>query len=462
MTTTADAPLATPNDAHPPRRSSQTKDRGRHIDQALEDFICEETRRRFEIASIATFVTFAVAWTVGRIVLSGQSLERPGRVWLGVLCVAAAASVVVFRYAPTARRHPVAFGALFHAVVAWGAASHVTLMSDLDGPFFYSVYAFPTLAIGLPIRPAPRVLMTLIGAVVYVAVYFGKNPSYLDHPMIHVPFVYLFSVVLISYALGHHVYRLIADRFVFGRELSRQKAVIEKHATWLEGEVQERTNVLDDVTEALHQMARERAEVARDLHDDLGQLVVGVKMQLSSLEGEAGAGAHASDDEDRVEHLTGVVERMDSAVRGFIERLRAPQEIGPLREVIPALGAEVPGEIDIRSEVSLDAEPTGDTRRLIYRIVQEALTNALKHGQPKKVWIRVFRRELSWVATVRDDGCGFDEGAESQGWGVRGMRERAAAAGGELQVRSGPEGTTVELSLPADATGTRATEAPTR
>jgi signal transduction histidine kinase len=99
-----------------------------------------------------------------------------------------------------------------------------------------------------------------------------------------------------------------------------------------------------------------------------------------------------------------------------------------------------------RAEHRLDPElETG-----VYRIVQESLTNAVKHGQAGRASVEVLEREEQITVTVRDDGAGFDPVAGTAGFGLTGMRERAELLGGELSVGSAPnQGTTVTVSLPA-------------
>src|SRR5262249_12679883 len=85
----------------------------------------------------------------------------------------------------------------------------------------------------------------------------------------------------------------------------------------------------------------------------------------------------------------------------------------------------------------------------VYRIVQEALTNAGKHGGASNVTVSIVEEDGRVTVTVRDDGSGFDPAAGTSGFGLAGMRERAEMLGGELSVTSASEeGTTVSVTLP--------------
>jgi signal transduction histidine kinase len=88
----------------------------------------------------------------------------------------------------------------------------------------------------------------------------------------------------------------------------------------------------------------------------------------------------------------------------------------------------------------------------LYRIIQEALTNAVKHARADRVQISVGERDGMLRARIEDDGAGFDLDAETSGFGLMGMRERVALLGGRLEVSSSQTGTAVIATLPARTT----------
>jgi signal transduction histidine kinase len=84
----------------------------------------------------------------------------------------------------------------------------------------------------------------------------------------------------------------------------------------------------------------------------------------------------------------------------------------------------------------------------IYRIVQESLTNVVKHAHAKRVSILVTRKDGALTAVVEDDGRGFDAAGSPDGFGLEGMRERVALLDGRLVVESGDAGTTLVAEVP--------------
>jgi signal transduction histidine kinase len=131
---------------------------------------------------------------------------------------------------------------------------------------------------------------------------------------------------------------------------------------------------------------------------------------------------------------------------------------GPHRQPEPGLG-ELPQLVERARLAGLDAELTEsgaprpvptDLAAAVYRLVQEAVTNAVKHAAASRIRIEVSDRDGRVHVAVRDDGVGFDQSAPAGGFGVIGMRERVALAGGTLEIESEPgAGTTVTAELPA-------------
>jgi two-component system sensor histidine kinase UhpB len=192
----------------------------------------------------------------------------------------------------------------------------------------------------------------------------------------------------------------------------------------------------------------ERAELARDLHDEVGPLLFAVSVDLAALtQEETLSGSPAL--QARLGAAGEAVARMQHEVRGMLGRLRPPSvtDLG-LSHSIERLAAfwqarypQVTFEVTVLTE-SLSA----DLGTRIYRIVQESISNAVRHGRPRRIEVSVGREGRDSIRVqVRDDGIGLCA-PSSGGLGLTGMRERVVASGGELEVRSGEQGRGVVVS----------------
>lgn len=198
----------------------------------------------------------------------------------------------------------------------------------------------------------------------------------------------------------------------------------------------------------------ERAELARDLHDEIGPLLFAVNVDVAALQEHeairADPGLRA-----RVTATGDAVLRMQQHVRSILGRLRTPTvaDLG-LRHSVERLIAfwssrypAVSFHMDILEE-GLGTE----LGSRIYRIVQESISNSLRHGHPTRIELTVrWDSSSSLLVEIRDDGVGLQTDGSQGGLGLMGMRERVTSLGGDLAVSAGPDGrgVTVRAWLPS-------------
>lgn len=238
------------------------------------------------------------------------------------------------------------------------------------------------------------------------------------------------------------------------------RAEMQRHAEDLERTVNERTEELSALSSYLQSSGeRDKARLARDLHDELGGILTSAKIDIAWLEGHA-----KTTDPDAVARLRRLSSVLDEAVdlkRRVVENLRPSLldhlGLGPALEwyitetcqkagldpmlKLPEIGEPVPPEIAIA----------------IYRLVQEGLTNTIKYAQAHLVEVTVERCEAGagrdlpgWRLVQADDGIGIKNfEPEHLSHGMAGMRQRARALGGSFEIRSAPgDGTTIEAFFP--------------
>jgi signal transduction histidine kinase len=209
----------------------------------------------------------------------------------------------------------------------------------------------------------------------------------------------------------------------------------------------------------------ERARWARELHDQTLQALAGLRVGLSTAlrrddpTGYAAATRQAiSDIELEIANLRGIIADLrpslldDVGLRAALEAL-----LDRRREDGLKIGCEVelPESLDAGSSEERELETT------VYRLVQESLTNVVKHANAAAIDVAVRAADGSLTVEVHDDGHGFNPGESSAGFGLAGMRERVFLLGGQLQIESGKDGTTVRalIPLPAESAGLGADQA---
>jgi len=189
-------------------------------------------------------------------------------------------------------------------------------------------------------------------------------------------------------------------------------------------------------------VAEERNRLAREMHDTLGHRLTVAAVQLE------GAQRLIPTDPERASRMVETVRRQVrealTELRQTVAALRPPLEADlVLDRALARLAAGFEEATGIAVHLTLPDEmpPLPDGHRLaLYRAAQEALTNVQRHAQAGTVWLRLARRDGEIELLVGDDGVGFPANAEGGGFGLRGLRERAARLGGALRLESRPGG----------------------
>lgn len=259
----------------------------------------------------------------------------------------------------------------------------------------------------------------------------------------------LMNVIILSlliYWTGHSIHQVDSQR----REAldSLKKAHDE-----LEGRVAERTAELRQLTAHLQTVREdERIRISREIHDELGQELTGLKMDLSWISKKV-----PSTVQPKIESMSSLVDHTIQTVRKISQELRPG--------VLDTLGLDAAlewqaQEFQKRTGImchyfsSLDgAVVDREVSTAVFRICQELLTNVARHAEARKVQIDLNWTNHQLILEVNDNGKGISSGqvVDSKAWGLIGMRERAHLMKGELEIEGHPgKGTTVKLVLPLE------------
>ena len=192
--------------------------------------------------------------------------------------------------------------------------------------------------------------------------------------------------------------------------------------------------------------ALERSRIAREIHDSLGHTLTSLKVQLEL--------AHRLFDRDIGKAKVAVEQAEELAARSLTDTRVALQSIrnsdfnfeNAVGELVR--DAESNGAVSVICELS-EHHVSNAAAYQLYRVVQECLTNALKHAQATEVCITLRQHTEQVQLEVRDNGIGFDPSETSDGFGIKGIRERIGSLSGTVQLESKRlGGTTVSVTLP--------------
>jgi len=199
----------------------------------------------------------------------------------------------------------------------------------------------------------------------------------------------------------------------------------------------------------------EKARIAREVHDELGQVLTVLKLETSMCElayGELDGGLR-----ERLDNMKRLIAQLFQLVRDVATALRPPildAGIGSALEW-QARRFEARTQIPCLVQVPENPPELSDAKAIgLFRILQEALTNVMRHAQAHTVELQLSVEGEALCLRIADDGVGFDPGATRQGvsFGLVGMRERVLMFGGTLQIDSQPgEGTTLWIRVPLDS-----------
>jgi signal transduction histidine kinase len=214
-----------------------------------------------------------------------------------------------------------------------------------------------------------------------------------------------------------------------------------------------------DVLQALRQINEtlegEIKRIAYAVHDEAGQLLVAVHLALADVAREL-----PKLQQQQIVQIEELLNQVEKHLRQYSHELR-PTILDDLGW-IPAIrflaeGISKRAGLPIHIQQTVSERLPGPVETALYRIVQEALTNAVKHANANSVWIHAWREELVLCCSIKDDGTGFDShiiqtASHREGLGLVAMQERVSAIGGTLSIASAPgRGTELLIRLPLES-----------
>jgi signal transduction histidine kinase len=208
----------------------------------------------------------------------------------------------------------------------------------------------------------------------------------------------------------------------------------------------------DRLRAAIASSEAERRRWARELHDETLQALGGLRVLLASALRRAEPALTDQAMRQAITDIEAAIENLRTIISdlrpSLLDDLGLQPAIEALTERRRAGGLEIVSELELPDRASgADALPP-ELETTVYRLVQEALTNVVKHSSASTVQLSVRLSERRVLVEVADNGVGFDPASNTVGFGLAGIRERIHLAGGTFQLQSGPAGTVLSASIP--------------
>lgn len=401
-------------------------------DAAFAEYTRELTARLWPVLGLVLGLAALAWWPVDRLVYAESTAARHAfadfRVSIFVLDVGFALSLPRLAFA---RRH--AHAAAWFAGLANYLLAGWFLAEAGEGAVIWLYYAFMTpvfsLLLLVPLRARVWVATSFTAAI--VGTWIAHPLTRLDAPGATAGISYLIFTTGIVIFLGHLLYVQVERSFHLGRRVERQRVDLAGLAARLEDRVQEQTEVIRDLNARAQELrAEQRLEIARELHDGLGQ-------ELTSMRLLVDLGIRLHSDRAVLDSFTGLAEQIQR-IQGSLRQVLVSLSPQPLEDgsLIESLAVLV-GELERRSGLECrfvhrhvaDRLPAAISLAL-FRIAQEGLTNALRHARARRLELRLDHRGDAIALEVHDDGLGIDPAEIGRGFGTRGIQERASALGG--------------------------------
>jgi len=259
----------------------------------------------------------------------------------------------------------------------------------------------------------------------------------------------LIAMAVVSVLLLAVVARLFAAEAARQRHL---RAVAERQAGEFERLIEVRTRELSELSTHLQEFAeKEKSELARRLHDELGGLLTAAKMDLSWLQSRLTDSPYG----ERLGQLGAVLDEAMNLKRRVVEELRPSllDHFGlptALRAHVECVCSKAGLRCDVTMSEGAESIPKKPAIAL-FRVIQEGLANVVRHAHAGQVRLALTADAQRYLLLLTDDGCGMKMNDSKFRWshGLAGMRHRVEALGGQFTIESGPaEGTTLRVEIP--------------
>jgi signal transduction histidine kinase len=337
-------------------------------------------------------------------------------------------------------------GSLILFAIGWFLAR----LGTPEQPWIHLAYPALFFSVLAPVRLPERALLVACMALALCTGFVASFPQHFHAPMIGFVLSFVISGAAMVVAVGHLSFRIVRQSFYQARALERATRELAETNETLEQRVRAQTQDLRRLADHLERAREEeRTRIARELHDELGQQLTALNLSLAL------AKQRCTTDPARVAgnlaDIEALLARTHATVKQLVTELRPlpVDELG-LQASIERLGrqAQEHGHLRVRVVANGLEDVSPDIGAIAFRVVQEALTNVVRHARARHAEVVTAVADGELGITISDDGVGLPS-PRKNGFGLLGIRERAAMLSGRFELRARPGGgTTLAVSLP--------------
>ncbi len=368
--------------------------------------------------------------------------------WRASIISSCVITLLLIRSFPWCRNHPDWLGVVSFSLPVLASGYLVGSYGGLESPLTYGIYTTPFLTVLLITPLGFRIAATMNLVILFGLAFFLPHPDYLNHPLAGAPPVWMTGVVATTVGIGHVVYHLLRinflQRFALNRIVARQTE-----------ELRQRADALLSIQE------ENRKRIGQDIHDELGQLLTGLRMEMDRLRLVSQNPNTAPAKQDQIlQRSESLLNAVHDSLEGILNNL-FPLSLETeglnqtLQRMIHEMNHHLKADYHADSQVNL-LSLSREQALVLYRIIQESLTNVIKHAQAANVDVTLsLEQEENEIPmlhfTIRDDGQGFEVEQPSRpgAFGLAGLYERAKWLDGHLHITSAPgKGTTIQGRIP--------------
>ncbi|MDB4970373.1 MAG: Sensory box histidine kinase [Myxococcales bacterium] len=399
----------------------------------------------------------AALWPTDLVIFRGVPDVQSVVNWLRVSVISLSLLIYALMRTRLGPRYPTQIlgigGSLLLFAIGWGFGE----IGGPDRPWIHLAYSALFFSVLAPIRVTGRTLLVCSLTVALCLGFLAPHPQYWSHPLTTMMLSFIASLAAIVIAVGHLSFRILRQSFFQSLELENASSQLAGLNDTLETRVQAQTRDLRRLTDHLERAREEeRKRIARELHDQLGQELTALNLTLALTQQRFTRDPNCI--KGNLADMEALVARTRATARNLVTELR-PQLLDDLGlqaglEWLVRQTEEhaAPLKCNLMADALGEVDP--DSSTVAFRIVQEALTNVVRHAKAKGVDIALAVRDGELNIAVSDDGIGLPmEPPASSGFGLIGIRERVATRSGTMQLSPRPGGgTTLMVTIPLATT----------